>query len=329
MPASPRPFSLPIHVQAPVLSGDVSHALLPKSQVQRLSRVFNLYDEQRLGFISSGAVEHFLTEVVGVDSKDAAEAAHMRMMVAQLQRESRSEATTFDGCDGGGVRGGLGGGGLGGGGGGGGCGGGSGGDGDGGGGGGGAAGGGGSGGDGDGGGCGGRGGGAGDGGGDNGMSDGRQTSAAAGGGGEEIGISLDAFLRFMWQKPYLGSDARRRWVAISLQEAESLRGSMHYCCDSNTALVRHGSVAVGLRFGEELVDSVGTGGGDGGGAGDVDDGDRGAGGGGGGGVCGGGGAGACGGGGVLVGGAVTSFPPPLRLQLQSAVQAFRFIDSQQ
>ena len=120
---------------------------------------------------------------------------------------------------------------------------------------------------------------------------------------------------------FLRGEAGRYWVALSLREAESLRAAMHVALDSGRPLVAPAAGAAGVGVALRLIDPLGqdlrieavgplasgaaaaaakaakAGGGQGGGVGGVVD-YRGI------------------------------YPEPPRLQLGSAVQAYRFMDSQ-
>jgi len=107
----------------------------------------------------------------------------------------------------------------------------------------------------------------------------------------ELRVPSMEFLRVMQAQEFLVGEMGRYWVALSLREAETLRGALHAAMDGETALVPNSKVAVGLRIGDLLLDAVG------GAKGDTD-------------------------------GRPDDYHQPPRLQLQSAVQAFRLIDCQ-
>ena len=120
--------------------------------------------------------------------------------------------------------------------------------------------------------------------------------------GSDGSILLDepAFLQLMRSQRFVPGQSGRYWVALSLREAESIRGAIHLAMDMGVPLVSPKErVAIGLRVFGALLDATGA---------LVQDGD----------------------GFHLTDGAPVSdaFPMPPRLQLQSAMQAFRFIDSQ-
>ena len=94
------------------------------------------------------------------------------------------------------------------------------------------------------------------------------------------------------QRLLLHGGSGRHWVALSLREAECLRGALHIAMEHNSPIIAGHHVAVGLRVQGTLLDSIGT---------NCTD---------------------------SQGGQLASFPAPPRQQLRSAMQAFRFIDSQ-
>ena len=119
---------------------------------------------------------------------------------------------------------------------------------------------------------------------------------AAGGGGHDADVELgeDAFLTLMQSQRFVPGEAGRYWVALSLREAESLRGAMHVAMDLGIPLVSGGRVAVGLRAHGVLLDAVGA------------EGPR-----------------------InLAAGGMLAFPPSPRQQMHSAMQAYRFVDCQ-
>ena len=97
------------------------------------------------------------------------------------------------------------------------------------------------------------------------------------------------FLRIMQAQEFLCGEAGRYWVALSLREAESLRGAMHAAMDADKALISGKRVSVGLRIGDMLLDSLGA---------------------------------------SQADGTAAAYPPPPRQQLHCAVQAWRLIDCQ-
>ena len=97
------------------------------------------------------------------------------------------------------------------------------------------------------------------------------------------GAAAQEVQRLLHEKPFLRGADGRYWVALSLREAESLRGALHICQDEGRPVAAGANV--GLRLGTTLLDGVGGGGGG-------------------------------------------AYAAPRRLQLESAVHAFRFIDCQ-
>ena len=67
------------------------------------------------------------------------------------------------------------------------------------------------------------------------------------------------FLRVMQAQEFLRGEAGRYWVALSLREAESLRGAMHAAMDAERSLLEGKKAAVGLRVGDVLLDAIGPG----------------------------------------------------------------------
>ena len=55
------------------------------------------------------------------------------------------------------------------------------------------------------------------------------------------------FLRVMQAQEFMQGEAGRYWVALSLAEAEALRGAMHASNDADAPLIGGKRVAVGLR----------------------------------------------------------------------------------
>ena len=97
------------------------------------------------------------------------------------------------------------------------------------------------------------------------------------------------FLRVMQAQEFLCGEAGRYWVALSLREAESLRGAMHASMDANKALLFGKRTSVGLRVGDMLLDAIGA---------------------------------------STRDGTIEPYHAPPRQQLQCAVQALRLIDCQ-
>jgi len=121
----------------------------------------------------------------------------------------------------------------------------------------------------------------------------------------ESSVLLDeaAFLQLMQSQRFVPGQSGRYWVALSLREAESVRGALHIAMDLDMPLVSTSPsrVALGLRVYGSLLDATGA---------IVKDGD-----------------------GMHLlppprDARDDAFPLPPLLQLQSATQAFRFIDSQ-
>ena len=114
---------------------------------------------------------------------------------------------------------------------------------------------------------------------------------AAGGGGVlgadgSLTIPAESFCELMGKQTFLRGEAGRYWVALSLREAESLRGCLHQATDEGHGLIVGSSAAVGLRLPDStLVDALGP------------------------------------------EPSTIEYSPPLQLQLQTALAAFRFIDS--
>lgn len=102
-------------------------------------------------------------------------------------------------------------------------------------------------------------------------------------------VPLADFLRMMQAQRFFQGDPNRHWVALSLREAESMRGCLHLCSDLQTSLVPGHRVSVALRSKDLLLTSLG--------ASNLD-------------------------------GSSAAYDPPPRQQLLAAVQAYRFIDSQ-
>eukprot|EP00966_Prymnesium_polylepis_P153883 3553279-Prymnesium_polylepis.1 len=119
--------------------------------------------------------------------------------------------------------------------------------------------------------------------------------AAVGGSadGAPLRVPQADFLQLMQAQRFLPADARRHWVALSLREAESLRGCLHACMDANRPLVPGARVSIALRANETLLDCIG--------AAQLD--------------------------GLGWTGKAAPFVPPPRQQLLGVVQAYRFIDS--
>ena len=105
----------------------------------------------------------------------------------------------------------------------------------------------------------------------------------------EVCVPLPKFQQLMQSQAFLRGERGRYWVALSLREAESLRGALHLSYDAGVALVPGSRAAVGIRIQDVLLDAV-----------------------------------SC----DSVGGGVDSFPPPPQLQLGSALAAYRFMDCQ-
>ena len=97
------------------------------------------------------------------------------------------------------------------------------------------------------------------------------------------------FLRVMHSQEFLRGEAGRYWVALSLREAESLRGAMHAAMDAEVGLIEGKKTAVGLRIGDLLLDAVGP---------------------------------------SQLDGSAEAYAVPPRQQLHSAVQAMRLLDTQ-
>ena len=97
------------------------------------------------------------------------------------------------------------------------------------------------------------------------------------------------FLRLMQAQEFLCGESGRYWVALSLREAEAMRGAIHAAMDHNISLLEGRATAVGLRVGELLLDAIGP---------------------------------------PLPDGTPAPYFAPPRQQLHSAVQALRLIDCQ-
>ena len=111
-------------------------------------------------------------------------------------------------------------------------------------------------------------------------------------------LSPDAFCEMMRTQTFLQGEPGRYWVALSLREAESLRGALHIAMDARVPLVAGARVAVGIRLPDEtLLDAIGA---------DTSSAPP-----------------AC-----LTEAAAFAYPLPTQLQLHSAIAAYRFIDSQ-
>ena len=102
-------------------------------------------------------------------------------------------------------------------------------------------------------------------------------------------VGLPQFLAMMEAQRFLCAETGRYWVALSLREAESLRGCLHVALDNDAPLVPGARCAVALRLQRVMIDARGA---------------------------------------AQLDGSVEAFPPPPRPQLLSAVQGFRFVDSQ-
>lgn len=105
----------------------------------------------------------------------------------------------------------------------------------------------------------------------------------------QLRVPTFEFLRVMQAQEFLRGEAGRYWVALSLREAESLRGAIHAAMDADKALIEGKAAAVGLRIGDLLLDSIGP---------------------------------------SQLDGSAAPYAPPPRQQLHSAVQALRLIDTQ-
>jgi len=97
------------------------------------------------------------------------------------------------------------------------------------------------------------------------------------------------FLKLMQAQHFLRGDVGRYWVALSLREAETVRGALHVAIDGDAPLVPGSRCGVGLRIGEMLLDAVGA---------------------------------------AQLDGSAEPFVPPPRQQMRAAVHALRFVDSQ-
>ena len=93
----------------------------------------------------------------------------------------------------------------------------------------------------------------------------------------------------MQAQHFLRGDVGRYWVALSLREAETVRGALHVAIDDDAPLVPGSRCGVGLRIDETLLDAVGA---------------------------------------AQLDGSAEAFVPPPRQQMRAAVHALRFIDSQ-
>ena len=77
------------------------------------------------------------------------------------------------------------------------------------------------------------------------MTDLRSANCVASDGSLRVGLT--EFLHMLQSQRFLTGDEGRYWVALSLREAESLRGALHVCMDLDQPLVSGRRVAVGLR----------------------------------------------------------------------------------
>ena len=62
----------------------------------------------------------------------------------------------------------------------------------------------------------------------------------------------------MQAQHFLRGDVGRYWVALSLREAETVRGALHVAIDDDAPLVPGSRCGVGLRIDEMLLDAVGA-----------------------------------------------------------------------
>ena len=60
-------------------------------------------------------------------------------------------------------------------------------------------------------------------------------------------------LRVMQAQEFLRGETGRYWVALSLRDAESLRGAMHAAMDSDRALIEGKKAAVGLSAAQQAA----------------------------------------------------------------------------
>jgi hypothetical protein len=77
------------------------------------------------------------------------------------------------------------------------------------------------------------------------------------GGAGRVRVAGNQFVDLMHSQPFTRGHSGRYWVALSLREAESLRGAMHRAVDEGVPLIRGAHAAVALRVGETLIDAVG------------------------------------------------------------------------
>ena len=80
------------------------------------------------------------------------------------------------------------------------------------------------------------------------------TAAPSGG----VQVGADDFCELMRTQTFLRGETGRFWVALSLKEAESLRGCLHMCMDDGHGIVPGTHAAVALRLPDAtLLDAVG------------------------------------------------------------------------
>ena len=105
----------------------------------------------------------------------------------------------------------------------------------------------------------------------------------------KLPLQPEDFYELMRTQSFLRGEGGRHWVALSLREAETVRGALHVAIDDDAPLVPGSRCGVGLRIDEMLLDAVGA---------------------------------------AQLDGSAEPFVPPPRQQMRAAVHALRFIDSQ-